>query len=142
MDSGSPPRPYTGVSKGRPWGPSCAAGGGAVDAEPCLPGAPCPGFLLCCVTLAWLLTQGACSFQVVLINAIKDGPRPSPDLIGATKELPASHDDPSMYQLKGGCQGRVSPSQGHVCQGCPSERLEMTPQGFGRGQCILSSFLT
>lgn len=41
------PDSYTGDSKGRPWRLSCAAGGAAVDAEPCLPGPPCPALVLC-----------------------------------------------------------------------------------------------
>lgn len=47
--------------QGQALGTSCAAGGGAVDAEPCLPGAPLP--CSCAVILAWLLTQGACSLS-------------------------------------------------------------------------------
>lgn len=63
-------------------------------------------------------------FQVVLINAIKDVAKALSDLIGATKGAASKPaDDPSMYQLKGAAKVEWSPSQGHVCQGCPSERL-------------------
>lgn len=88
MDSGSPAQTPTPESQGQALGTLLCCGRGAVDAEPCLP-VP-PALLLCCVILAWLLHQGACSPWVVLINAIKGVAKALSDLIGATKELPAS----------------------------------------------------